>query len=222
MNTTKGKSIFKDKERQRYIEDLVSDVQMDFKKRRENRVGYERQWELNINFLKGNQYCDLNSQGELLEQNKTFYWQGQGVFNHIAPIIDTRLSKFSCVTPNVSVRPKTDDDADVTAASLAEKLLESVSKKIALDEVVKKVTVWSETCGTGFYKVVWDNQGGNKIGDHNGKEVYEGEVKVLAISPFEIFPDTLSNENIEDCESIIHAKAMPVSIIKEIYGVDVV
>ena len=153
MNTTNKKFNSKQKERDRYIEDLVYEVEQDFKKRRENRVKYERQWELNINFLNGNQYCDLNSQGELLEQNKTFYWQGQNVFNHIAPIIDTRLSKFSCVTPNVSVRPKTDDDSDVAGASLAEKLLESTIKKIELNEVVKKVTVWSETCGTGFYKI---------------------------------------------------------------------
>jgi hypothetical protein len=114
---------------------------------------------------------ELNSQGELLEQNKTYYWQGQGVFNHIAPIIDTRLSKFSSITPNVSVRPKTDDDADVNAASLAEKLLENVSKKIELDKVVKKATVWSETCGTSFYKILWDSQGGNKIGEHQGKDI---------------------------------------------------
>lgn len=220
MNTTNKKFNSKQKERDRYIEDLVYEVEQDFKKRRENRVKYERQWELNINFLNGNQYCDLNSQGELLEQNKTFYWQGQNVFNHIAPIIDTRLSKFSCVTPNVSVRPKTDDDSDVAGASLAEKLLESTIKKIELNEVVKKVTVWSETCGTGFYKILWDNQGGNKVGVHNGKDVFEGEVKVLAVSPFEIFPDSLTNQEINDCASIIHAKAMSVKDVKEIYGID--
>lgn len=220
MNTTNKKFNSKQKERDRYIEDLVYEVEQDFKKRRENRVKYERQWELNMNFLNGNQYCDLNSQGELLEQNKTFYWQGQNVFNHIAPIIDTRLSKFSCVTPNVSVRPKTDDDRDVAGASLAEKLLESTIKKIQLNEVVKKVTVWSETCGTGFYKILWDNKGGNKIGVHDGKDVFEGEAKVLAVSPFEIFPDSLTNQELDDCASIIHAKAMSVKDVKEIYGVD--
>jgi len=221
LNTTKGKFNSK-RQSDRYIEDLIADVEMDFKKRREKRVGYERQWELNMNFLNGNQYCDLNSQGELLEQNKTYYWQGQGVFNHIAPIIDTRLSKFSSITPNVSVRPKTDDDADVTAASLAEKLLENVSKKIALDKVVKKATVWSETCGTSFYKILWDSFGGNKIGEHHGKDVFEGEVKVIPVSPFEIFPDNLTSEDIEDCASIIHARAMSVDDVKRIYGVGVI
>lgn len=208
-------------EKESYIEELIKEVNEDFKKRQEQRINYERQWELNINFLNGNQYCDVNSKGEILEENKAFYWQGQNVFNHIAPIIDTRLAKFSCIAPTVSVRPKTDDDMDVAGASVAEKLLESVLKKNNMKEVVDKATVWSETCGTAFYKVVWDEKGGNKIGECNGNEIYEGEANVVAISPFEIFPSSLSVENIEQCQSIIHARAMRVDLIKELYGIDV-
>jgi len=194
-------------------------VEADFEARQKERVALERQWELNMNFLHGNQYCDVNSRGEITDESKSFYWQNRGVFNHIAPIIDTRLAKFASVTPSVSVRPKTDDDKDVEAASLAEKLIESAFRKTSFNEVVKKVTVWSETCGTGFYKVVWDGKGGAKLGVVDGKEVFEGEVKVIPVSPFEIFPDSLSVENIEDCESLIHARVMTVGAIKEKYGV---
>ncbi len=208
-----------EKEREKYIEDLISEVYDDFKERQEKRITYERQWELNINFLNGNQYCDLSAQGEILEENKTFFWQRRGVYNHIAPALDTRIAKFSSISPTVSVRPKTDDDKDVAAASLAEKLLESAFKKTKLHEIVKKTTVWSETCGTGFYKVIWNSKGGNKIGSVKGEDVYEGEVSVLSVSPFEIFPDSLTNENIEDCASIIHARVMSVDMVKEIYGV---
>ena len=42
------------------------------------------------------------------------------------------------------------------------------------------------------------------------------------MSPFEIFPDNLYAENIESCGGIMQAKAVPVSLIKEKYGVDVV
>ena len=211
-----------EKEREKYIEELISEVYSDFKKRQENRINYERQWELNINFVNGNQYCDVSAQGEILEENNTFYWQRRGVYNHIAPAIDTRIAKFANIAPSVSVRPRTDDDKDVASASLAEKLLESAFKKTKLHEVVKKTTVWSETCGTGFYKVLWDSRGGNKIGVVDNQDVYEGEVSVLSVSPFEIFPDSLTTENIEDCASIIHARVMSVDAIKEIYGVNLV
>ena len=99
---------------------------------------------------------------------------------------------------------------------------ENASKKISLNKVVQKATVWSETCGTSFYKILWDSFGGNKIGEHKGQDVFEGEVKVLPVSPFEIFPDNLTNEDVEDCSSIIHARAMSVENVKHIYGVDVV
>ncbi len=221
MKNSSIKSVIKKQENDRYIEDLIADVKADFKKRQEKRVIYERQWELNINFLNGNQYCDVSAHGELLEEGKTFYWQGQGVYNHIAPIVDTRLAKFSYISPTVSVRPKTDDDKDVESASVAEKLLENAFKKTRLHEVVKKATVWSETCGTSFYKVIWNTDGGNLIGTNGGKNVYEGDVEVLAISPFEIFPDSLTTENIDDCQSIIHARAMSTERVKELYGIDV-
>ena len=221
MKKNNEKSIAQKKEKSQYIEDLIKEVQSDFKKRQKQRLFYERQWELNINFLNGNQYCEVDSRGELAEQGKTFYWQNKEVFNHIAPIINSRLSKFSCIVPTLSVRPETDDDRDVAAASFAEKLLESAFKKTNLHEVVKKTTVWSETCGTGFYKIIWNSLGGNKIGSTNGMDVFEGEVEVISVSPFEIFPDSLSNENIEDCESLIHAKVLSTSAVKELYGVEV-
>ncbi len=213
------KTLEKEREREKYIEELISEVYEDFKKRQENRIVYERQWELNINFLNGNQYCDVNAQGEILEENKTFFWQRKGVYNHIAPALDTRIAKFSSISPSVSVRPKTDDDKDVASASLAEKLLESAFKETKLHEVVKKTTVWSETCGTGFYKILWNSKGGNKIGVVDKQDVYEGEVSVLSVSPFEIFPDSLTTENLQDCASIIHARVMSVDAVKETYGV---
>ena len=134
MKKNSEKSIAQKREKSQYIEDLIKEVQSDFKKRQKQRLFYERQWELNINFLNGNQYCEVDSRGELTEQGKTFYWQNKEVFNHIAPIINTRLSKFSCIMPTLSVRPETDDDKDVAAASFAEKLLESAFKKTNLEK----------------------------------------------------------------------------------------
>ena len=208
-----------EKERKEYEEELISSVYEDFDRRQQERLFLERQWELKRNFLSGNQYCDVNSRGEILSDDKTFYWQNRGVYNHIAPIIDTRLAKLSSVRPTVSVRPKTDDDIDVASATLAEKLIENAFKSTKLSAVVESATVWSETCGTGFYKVLWDANGGNKVGCADGKDVFEGDVKVIAVSPFEIFPDNLFAGEIEECNSVIHAKAMTVDSIKEKYGV---
>ena len=202
-----------------YEESLVAEVYEDFNRRREERIMLERQWELNRNFYIGNQYCDINRRGEIISDDKTYYWQNRGVFNHIAPLIESRLARFSRINPTISIRPKTDDDKDVTASGVAEKLVAEVFKNNDISSVVKKVTAWSETCGTAFYKVVWDEQGGEKIGEIDGVDMFEGDVKIIAVSPFEIFPESLTTERIEDQKSIIHARAMNVSEVFDKYGV---
>lgn len=211
----------KKKESEKFINDLIADTKADFEHRRKERAVLERQWELDMNFIFGNQYCGITARGELADEGKEFFWQNRETFNHIAPLIESRVARFSRVSPLFSVRPKTDDDKDVNAASFAEKLLSSAFEKYDLDGVVKKVTVWSESCGTGFYKVLWDNKGGNAVGVSDGETVYEGDVNVVPVSPFEIFPDSLYNEEIEDCFSVIHARAVPVREIREKYGADV-
>lgn len=208
-------------ERDSFIEEIIAQTENDFERRRQERLTIERQWELNVNFLTGNQYCDISAKGDIEQQDKQFFWQSHRVFNHVAPVVETRLAKFSRIKPSVFVRPLSDDDNSVERASLSEKFISGVFKRCDLDGVVAKVNTWSEACGTGFYKIVWDNHAGENLGQLDGKDVYEGDAKIISISPFEIFPDSLYTEDINDCLSIIHARAMPVSVIKQKYGVDV-
>lgn len=202
-----------------YEESLIEEIINDFSRRREERIKYERQWELNRNFLNGNQYCDINRRGDIVADEKTFFWQNRGVFNHIAPIVESRLARFSRISPTVYVRPRSDDDKDVTSADVAEKLIAEVFKNADVESAVRKATAWSETCGTSFYKVIWDENGGEKIADVDGVSVYEGDVKIMPLSPFEIFPDNLEEESVYEQKSIIHARPMSIMEIYARYGV---
>ncbi len=205
-----------------FAQDIVAEVKADFLSRQKQRFYLERQWELNMNFLSGDQYSFINRLGDIERANKDYAWQERGVFNHIAPIMETRIAKLSRIEPTVYVRPKSDDDKDLAGANSAEKMLSSAFNRLNISSIVKKATDWSEVCGTSFYKVVWDNQGGNKVGELEGAPVFEGEIDVIPVSPFEIFPDSLFNEEIEDCQSIIHARAMTALEVKEKYGIEVV
>ncbi len=210
------------KEQESFEKELIASVVQDFENRRKERLLLERQWELNLNFLKGNQYCGINSKGELYEKNNgEYYWQERGVFNHIAPIMETRMSRLMKINPEVCVRPKTDDDSDVSGATIAEKAISGLFQNIGFKDIVRKTTLWSEACGTGFYKITWDNEAGKEIGILNGKKIKEGDVQITSVSPFEIFPDNLMKEDFNECFSIIHARALSVREIKEKYGVDV-
>ncbi len=174
-----------------------------------------------MNFFAGNQYCKINGKGDIEDGGDEYYWQMREVFNHIAPLVETRLAKFSRISPSVCVRPESDDDEAAIGADCAEKLLTEVFTSGGAEETVRKVTLWSEICGTGFYKIIWDNDGGAPVGEFDGKPVYEGAVKILPVSPFEIFPDSLYTEDVAELKSIIHAKAVPVNEIFDKYGVTV-
>ena len=206
---------------QRRVEALVAEVNADFEARRRARKMLERGWELHMNFVSGNQFCDLTPEGELEEEQAAFFWQSRRCFNHIAPTLDTRLARLAKVRPSLEVRAFSDADDDMKTARLCSNILRSVKNRIDLDGVIARATLWSETCGTAFYKIVWNHEDGMVIGtDEAGHSVREGDVNVIALSPFEIYPDSLAAERMEDVGSIIHAKAVPVSYIRDKFGVE--
>ena len=203
-------------------ERLAAEIVADFEKRREARRSIENGWRLNMNFFSGNQYCDISPLGGLVEEDKQYYWQSRRSFNHIAPAIDSRVAKLEKLKPVLKVRAFSDEDGDLKAAQLATGILAYVQERIGLQERLSKATIWSEVCGSVFYKVLWDEQGGRQVAvDEENRPVYEGEVQVSVVPPFEIFPDRLDAEDFDEVQSVIHAQAVSASYIFEKFGVSV-
>ena len=203
-------------------EDIVKEVLADFKARREERKNFESKWQLNLNFFMGNQYCAINGNNEVVDFEKQFFWQEREVFNHIAPIIELRLSKLTKVRPSMTVIPFSDSTNDINCAKVSKNILRATSYKLNLSLLISQATAWSEICGTSFYKVSWNNSVGNIVGVlENGEQVRDGEVQIDVVSPFEIYPDSASYNNVNDAKSIMHVKAYDVDEIKNIWGVDV-
>ena len=110
------------------IDPRVKFVQADFDKRVKERLNLERSWLLNLNFYAGNQQSQVLPTGEITEADKRYSWQESEVYNHIAPIIEARLSKFANIRGMVSVVPATGDPADIETAKFSTKLLRSVEE----------------------------------------------------------------------------------------------
>ena len=204
------------------VEKIVSSVVADFEKRREERRRVEAGWLLNMNFLSGNQYCDVSPFGGVTEEDKRFYWQFRRVFNHIAPTVDSRVAKLERLRTVLKARAFSDEESDLKAARLATGVLKYAQQRIGFSETVSRATIWAETCGCAFYKIGWNENGGRKVAvDGEGNPVYEGEVSVVALSPFEIYPDRLNAENMDEVESLIHAQAVSAAYIFERFGEEV-
>lgn len=202
--------------------ELVSDVWKDFKRRQEERKPFETQWQLNINFLIGNQYCDVNSNNILREIDKQYYWEEREVFNHIAPLVETRIAKLANVRPSMTVLPASNDEDDISNAKVCKDILKSISNKLDFSKLVAQATRWSEICGTAFYKIVWNDSAGAVVGlSPLGEKIYEGDVDILVCSPFEIYPDSNSCADLNHSKSLIHARSYSVETIESLWGVKV-
>lgn len=209
------------KKKENFRDEVLNDLFADFYSRQDERRKLEKQWELDLEFLAGNQYCDISPRGEVEEEEKYYYWQNRGAFNHIAPIIDSRVAKLTKMKPIMSVKAAGAEESDVKNAKLATALVNSSYQRLSLGDVISKTTGWSESCGTGFYFIGWNPDAGKLLGEVDGKKVFEGDVVVESVSPFEIYPDSLCYENIESCESIIRARAMKTADVERLYGITV-
>lgn len=209
------------KKKENFRDEVLNDLFADFYSRQEERRKLEKQWELDLEFLAGNQYCEISPRGEVEEEEKYYYWQNRGAFNHIAPIIDSRVAKLTKMKPIMSVKAAGAEESDVKNAKLATALVNSSYQRLSLGDVISKTTGWSESCGTGFYFIGWNPDAGKLLGEVDGKKVFEGDVVVESVSPFEIYPDSLCYENIESCESIIRARAMKTADVERLYGITV-
>ena len=203
-------------------EKIVKDVLEDFELRRQARKSFETTWQLNINYLIGNQYAYINGNNEIVSEKKQYFWQEREVFNHIAPIVELRMSRLAKVRPSLTVLPFSDDPKDVACAKVSKNLIRSVSYDLDVSNIISEATMWSEITGTSFYKIGWNGGRGRYLGkDDEGRDVHEGEVDINVVSPFEIFPDSNTYNKIEDCKSIIHARAYHKDEVRNIWGVDV-
>lgn len=204
------------------IKDLIKEVESDFEKRRIARRPFELQWRLNMDFVSGNQYNEITARGDIEDFGKRYYWEEREVYNHIASLIETRIAKVSKVKADVTVRPFSSEESDINAARLATDLAKSVSECNNLTDKLMEAVTWVEYTGTCFLKAVWDSDFGHIVGKtEKGENIREGEVRVTVVPPYELYPDSIASSRIDDCLSIIHAKAYDIKDIKNNWGVDV-
>ena len=171
-----------------------------------------------MNFYLGNQYSYISNSGAVFESEKKYFWEDKNTFNHIAPIIESRLAKLSKIKPAANVKPASSSDNDIYSAKLAKSILNNNFETNDFYNLVSTATHWSEITGTAFYKITWEPEMGNIIGLSENKTIKNGDVKISVCSPFEIFPNSNTVQDVNDCDSIIHAKMVSTNYIYSKWG----
>lgn len=216
----------------RFQEDYVKFVDEKFEKAKKDRLGLELQWRLNLAFLSGQQFCDINTQTNNIEEMPLLYaWEEREQFDQISPIIEVRVARLTRGRPKRKVRPASGEAGDIGAAETCAKILEAAENETDARGQLSEMVPWSETCGVVFKKEAWNFEKGRILGytqqaDEMGNPVgqptplYEGDIDPTIVSPFELYAEN-PFASFKENRYVIHAKAYPIDEIRDRWGVEV-
>ena len=172
------------------------------------------------------------------------------VSNQILTGAHSLLSKLTKTKPQMWATPASGSDSDVKAAQMAERLLEYWWYDLSLDDALEEALLWSIIAGQGYWKINWDAHAGKQqrftlrpdgtpITDGPEKDafkaqlqkmgvdpsqfekvVYLGDIKVEAMSPFDIYLDP-SAKTFGDCKYAICQHHLDPDEIMTRWGVQV-
>ena len=155
----------------RFNEELADFVNKELERRRTDRKPYELQWRLNMEFLNGNQYLDIDSETMTIMDVPRLYWyQEREVYNMIATIAETRIARLSRQKPIMKVRPASSEQNDVSSAKVSSMLLTSTWHDEDMDRKYEKFIGWLETCGSAFFKPIWNKDKGRILQEDQGQK----------------------------------------------------
>ena len=204
-----------------YAEDIVSMVNEELSRRKTERQPFELQWLLNSNFYEGNQFCDINrGTGQVEQYVPERDYQERQVYNQIRPLIQTRVANLKKVTYGLKVRPRSNELEDLEKAQTATALLAYAKERGKLDEKMTSLITWAELHGTAFILSWWNPELGEELSQSSTGE-HEGDIEYGLLNSYEVFPESVYKENIDDQRTVILDQVISVEDVYDLYGVDV-
>ena len=218
-----------------YKEDIIHNVLEELEKRRGQRSTLERQWTLNANFLVGNQYCEVNPyRGDIEQLDPVYTWLEREAFNKIAPLIQTRIANLKKINYMMKVKPATNELDDYAKAEISTNVLQHTQKASDFESKKNTMIYWNELCGNCFWLSWWDKDKGDKyavqtvidVGDDGVEQkhqqaFYQGDLDYGLITPYEVFPESIFKQGVENQRSIILEQVKSVEDIYDLYGIEV-
>lgn len=170
------------------------------------------------------------------------------VSNQIVTGAQSLLAKYTKTKPVISATPGSSSDHDVKAAQMSEDLLEYWWQDFHLDDLLSEAMLWGIIAGQGYWKITWDEHAGKPMRftlgpdgkpilddaleqqfrmaleqhgvDPQEQVVYMGDIRVEAISPFNVYLDP-SAKTFKDCKWAICVHYLDPDEIKTRWGISV-
>jgi hypothetical protein len=136
----------------------VTELNQLYSKAKFARQQLESDWFLNLSYFAGDQWVFWNNGA--IDRPQLEDWRVTLTDNRILPIATSRVAKKVKNKPIFTCTPFSYDDEDMNAAEIGEKVLENDWNKLNLSQKLLLVQLWTEICGSGFWKIYWDTSQG--------------------------------------------------------------
>jgi hypothetical protein len=93
-------------------------------------------------------------------------WKVRLTINVLPPAVEGNISVFLKAKPIIVATPATDDEDDIKAARVTEKLLRARWEQLGMEEEVIEALTWKFTAGNAFLRVRWDDTKGRKLAQY--------------------------------------------------------
>lgn len=251
-DTTTEQVVLGDEEGRRVIKEMfekqiIDDMKSRFRSRQTARQSLELVWRLCVNFYNGNQFVQINPvMNDITETPLFAEWEERGVFNEIAPNIETRFAILSKRKNNLKTRPASSSSDDRTSSKIGNKVLASTRRRLGMSDLQQEANLIAGTMGSAVWKTFWDTSKGRVIGIFKDeisdmelqnltvleyenellglgkyevfRKVYEGDVNTTVHSPFEIFPENISKP-LRENRRVMHVALLSPDEVFEKWGV---
>ena len=199
-------------------EEIAGTIEQWFEQAASARATVERQWLLNMAFFYGKQWVTWGPTtgaglARLIEP-KAPKWRVRLTVNKIEPYVRREMSRLASQKPRGYVLPQSPDEADKSAARVAEQIVEYVHEEVKLDEVMELADWWVSICGPGFIKTRF-------VEEWDPKNEVMGKLRVENIRPFDLYVPNQTETRLQEQDWVMHVTSMPRAKVKEIWGEDV-
>lgn len=205
-----------------FKEDIIRFVTDELDRRKTERQPLEDQWRLNSNFLAGNQYCDINTySGEVEQVEPVHDWMEHEVFNRIAPLIETRIANLKKIKYLMTVKPATNELDDYAKAETSTAILRHKQNNSDFEAKKNTMILWNELCGNCFWLSWWDKDKGEEYTRDGETVINEGDLDYGLLTPYEIFPESIFKQGVDNQRSIITEQVKTIDDIYDLFGIKV-
>lgn len=148
--------------------------------------------------------------------------------NKIGGIVERTIARLLKEAPDPECRPVSDDEQDVGAAKVGDRILDHEMDRVKWDVLMVDLYFWVVTIGWSFLHVYWDPNAGSIVGElameggespaEEAQEIHVGEVVCEMVPAFEVSVDP-NARFMDDARWCVRTVSMTKEGCYEKYGV---